>query len=91
MSEIQEPVKQISSTLIVGDHHKDNYAKFKDWFLDHYALLGAVVIPLQSRFEASPLNINLQQILWDAYMARESEVQDLKRKIQMLEKTQKNS
>ena len=90
MSESEEVVSQIGDTLIVGEHHKENYSKFKDWYTDHYTSFGAILVPYQNRHEGTP-KINFQQVLWDAYMSRESEVQDLKRKIQMLEKNQKSS
>ena len=89
-NKMSESIPQIGDTLIVSDHHKENYSKFKDWYTDHYSSSGALLVPYQNRYEGFP-RINFQQVLWDAYMSRESEVQDLKRKIQMLEKNQKSS
>jgi CRISPR/Cas system-associated endonuclease/helicase Cas3 len=86
---MSENIQVIGTKLVVGEHHKENYEKFHHWYLDHYMSHGAVVIPIGDKFSHNPPTIHLQTILWDAWMARESEVQDMKRKIQQLEKNQK--
>ena len=78
------------SPINVSEHIKPHYDKFKDWYLTSYMSLGNVVIPLEDRFIERPRKINMQYILFDAYMSREQEIQQLKQQISQLEKASNN-